>query len=193
MRDIDIGGRLDFSLGGRHQESPAGRTILVDHVSDFLRIIRDHRAEIFKLHRLPDPPALFDFFGQRFEEFLGDPAMAIAGQAAENLLRMLGKGFGHAARGAIIVQIQRFGLVGRLPVGPHPHEGVLEDRQLVGVVADIVQQPREQTIRDLSAGHLHRARDGCFALVAIEAGDQELALVHRVGQTGESAAIPQEI
>ncbi len=46
---------------------------------------------------------------------------------------------------------------------------------------------------DLAAGDLDRADDGFLALVAVQARDEEFALVDGVGQARELAAFAQEI
>jgi hypothetical protein len=76
---------------------------------------------------------------------------------------------------------------------------VLEDRQLVGVIAHVVEQPLHQARghrHRLAAGrraHRHRPHDGLAALAAAHAGDEVLAVVDRFGQIPKLGAIPQKV
>ena len=67
---------------------------------------------------------------------------------------MLIQRMGHGADGLIMRQVQRpFATAFVLPARPGAVQGVLQDRQLVRVVADVVDQPRQQDRRDLRAAH----------------------------------------
>jgi len=55
-----------------------------------------------------------------------------------------------------------------LPAFPGSHQGVLQDRQLIGVVPHVVQEPDEQPLADLAASHRHRTGDRRAPLVAVQ-------------------------
>ena len=107
---------------------------------------------------------------------------------------MLIQSMGHGANGIIMRQVQwpcAIALV--LPVRPGAVQGVLQDRQLVRVVAHVVDQTRQQHGRDLRPAHPNGAADGGPAFVAGQPRDQVLAGVDGLGQAGELGAVTQEV
>ena len=70
---------------------------------------------------------------------------------------------------------------------------MLQTGELVGLLAEIVQQPLQQPRRDLSAGDLDRPFDDPFVLLASQARNQELAPIDHLGQTFELTALADEV
>ena len=83
--------------------------------------------------------------------------------------------------------------VAALPVVPGAHQGVLQDRQLVHVVADVVEQALHQARRDAPTAHADGAGDHRLQLVAGQARDQVLAVADRLGQVAEARAVAEEV
>ena len=70
---------------------------------------------------------------------------------------------------------------------------MLQDRQLVGVVAHLVDQAGQQHWVDAGAAHAQRAGDGRAALLAPHARHQVLAAVDGLGQAIELGALAQKV
>jgi len=107
---------------------------------------------------------------------------------------MLIQRMSHGADGLIMRQVQRLACTTLvLPARPGAVEGVLQDRQLVRVVADVVDQPCQQHRRDLRAPHPDRSLDGGATLVAGHPRHQILPGVYRLGQAGKLSAVAEKI
>ena len=70
---------------------------------------------------------------------------------------------------------------------------MLEHRQLVGIVAHVIEQSLHQARRDRSAGHGDRAADGLRELIARQARHQEEPLVDRLRAGRGTPTRPQEL
>ena len=70
---------------------------------------------------------------------------------------------------------------------------MLQTRELIGLLTQIVQEPLQQPRRDLPAGDLDRPFDDPLVLLASEPGNQELAPVDHLGQACELAALADEV
>lgn len=79
------------------------------------------------------------------------------------------------------------------PVLPGAHHRVLHQGQLILIVAQVVQHAVHQPRRNRATGHGHRAGDGRAQAVSAHPPDQEQPRVHRLGQTGEVHAVPDEV
>ena len=80
-----------------------------------------------------------------------------------------------------------------LPVVPGAHQGVLQHRQIVAIVADFVQQPEHQPRRDGAARHGDRTGDRRTKLVAGHPRHEVLALVQGLGQPRILHAVADEV
>ena len=79
------------------------------------------------------------------------------------------------------------------PALPGPHQRVLQDRELVGVVADVVEQPLHQRRRDLHAHHAQRPPDRLLDLVPAHPRDDIEAVVQPLGKIAKLRAVSQEV
>ena len=70
---------------------------------------------------------------------------------------------------------------------------MLEDRELILVVADIVQQPQDEPRRDRAAADGNGPGDGHAQRIAAHARHQVLPAVHRFGQSGILRALADEV
>jgi hypothetical protein len=66
---------------------------------------------------------------------------------------------------------------------------VLQDGELIGLIARVIQHPLHQARRNLSPAQ--RAFDGVFALLSCEARNQVLALVQGFGKVAKFGAVAQ--
>ena len=93
--------------------------------------------------------------------------MAIVGKAVVSFIGMLRQRVRHAADGAIVVEVDRARRAAmRLPIVPAAHQRMLQDRQLVGIVADVIEQPDHEPRRNGAAADPHRLDDRGAPLLA---------------------------
>ncbi len=88
----------------------------------------------------------------------------------------------------VIVDVDLASSTIRLPHVPKPHQGVLQNRELVGVVPKVVEEPVDQAIADLSR---NRAFDGVPQLLAAHPRNEIQALVDRIGKFRKLRSIPR--
>lgn len=99
-----------------------------------------------------------------------------------------------AAFGEIIVEAkQRGSRVAGSGLLPQPHQRVLHQRQLVGVGAHVVDDPRNKARLDLAFEHLRWPFDRCGDLLTGEARAQILRVSDRLGQSLELGATAEEV
>ncbi len=66
---------------------------------------------------------------------------------------------------------------------------MLQERQLILIVADVIHQFLNEPIGDLTAPDLHRTFYGRAQLVSLESRDEVLAIIHRLSQPTELGAV----
>ena len=71
-------------------------------------------------------------------------------------------------------------------------EGMLEDGQLIGVVADVVEQSLGEAVADFAAADCNGAFDGLPALIAVEPRDEVFALVNSLGESTKLGAVSEK-
>ena len=82
------------------------------------------------------------------------------------LLRMQIQGMGHGADSFIVRQRNwPFATTLKLPAGPGAVQGVLQDGELVGVFAAIVEEPRQQDWADSPSAYSDRPGDSRFSFI----------------------------
>ena len=79
------------------------------------------------------------------------------------------------------------------PVVPSAHQGVLQNWQLVGVVAHVIEQPVDQVRGDFRPPHCHRPCNRAAPLISGHPGDQVLAVIQGFRYVAKLGAVPQEI
>jgi hypothetical protein len=70
---------------------------------------------------------------------------------------------------------------------------VLENGELIGVVAHVVDQPRQQNRINLCSAHAHGSCDAGTPFITRHPRHQVLAFIDRLGQTVELRAVAQEV
>ena len=107
---------------------------------------------------------------------------------------MLVERVGHGAYRFVVRKRNGFvALPFALPLRPSAVQGVLKNRKLVGIVAHIVDQPREKSRVDFAAAHSDGSADRSSPLFARETRNQKLSLIHRLGKAGKARAIAEEV
>ncbi len=107
---------------------------------------------------------------------------------------MVGEGLGHPASPFVVKQIDRyFKPPGIGPHIPRAHEGMLQNGQLIRIVAHVVEQPLYQGGRHGRTAHGHRPLDGAPTLFSGHARDQVLALVDGLGQILKLRALAKKV
>ena len=79
------------------------------------------------------------------------------------------------------------------PLKPHPHQRVLQQWQLVGIRAKVIQQPVDERAIDLASEHARRPFDGQRALLTRQARDEVRAAVDRLRQIAKERAVAEVI
>ena len=199
MRDVDHRIRLQRRTGWRHQQRTAWTTegfndrfdLLGDGFQRFVERLT-HGAEFVQLRRAPDSSRVEPLVGEALEERFGDFSASLVGKLVVDLVAVLRERVRQAPDLFVVGDVERFVIAAVfLPVIPGAHERVLKDRQLVGVVPDVVEQTLDKARGHRRAADGHRAFDSHLALRARHPGHQELAVVDSFRQIPELRTIAQ--
>ena len=79
------------------------------------------------------------------------------------------------------------------PVVPRAHQCVLENRKLVRVIADVIEQPLHQSVGHLAAADAGGCLDCLLTLASVQSWDDVFPFVDRFGQAAELCAIAEKI
>src|SRR6185295_14804560 len=124
----------------------------------FLARLRD-TADLVEAGRSANLTVVGAPLSEGLEHYLSDQKTAFIWQFGERFVGVPGQSAGHRSDGFVVLQTERFAVsTARLPVVPGTHQGVLEDRELIGIVADVVQKARDQWLGDLPACDTDRTR-----------------------------------
>ncbi len=151
-------------------------------------------TELAQLGGAPDPPVVAAAFGEGLEDSLRHQPVMVVRKLGVDFVGMPRERFRHPTHALVVTQVERFALlVIFLPAIPGAHQRVLKNRQLIGIVADVVEELLQQAGRDLAPAHLDRTGDRTASLIAIEPRDEVLAVIHGLGQAGKLRTVPQVI
>src|SRR5215467_5172490 len=93
---------------------------------------------------------------------------------------------GHSPNRFIVLEVQLpFAAALVLPSCPSAVQGVLQNRELVRVVAYIIDEPRQQYGTDVRAAYSHRSTDGRPTFLASQTWHQVLPFVDGLGQASK--------
>lgn len=143
VRDVDHRVRVQRLASWWQQE---GSTRLAEHLDrpgDFGRSRIRHLAQRAQRGRAANPPGIGRPVGQRLEDPFAEFPVTLALQLGEGLLRVLIQRVRHRADRVVVRQAQRPHASFPLPAVPRAVERVLQDGELVRVVADVVDEARE--------------------------------------------------
>ena len=128
------------------------------------------------------------------EDLLGGPAVLIARKRLEDLVRVSRECGSHPSRGLVVPEVDGLAVpVVRRPGIPRAEESVLEHRELVRVVSEVVQHLLDEARGHARAGDPDGLLDGLATLIAGQPRDQVLSAVHRLGEPGDVRAVAQVV
>ena len=79
------------------------------------------------------------------------------------------------------------------PIIPGSHQRVLEDWELIGIVADIVQETSDQRLGDTPSSNPDGPGDGHTSFIARQSRDEVLAVIDGLRQALKLRAVADEI
>jgi hypothetical protein len=194
VREVDDGFGVELSRQTRHEKRHAGLAVGIDDALDGLLARAHNLRQPGEPSRSANATVVGPFDGERFEGAICSRAVGVVRERGEDLVRVAGQRFRHAAGRLIVAEID--GLAVRViqrPGVPGAHQRVLEHRELVGVVADIVQHVLDEARRNSRSADAHRLFDRIAPLVARQARDQILAPVDGFGETRDLRAVAQVV
>ena len=148
----DVDDRVVVQGGGhrRHEEGDPRRAIRLDHPMDDGLFHSGNRHQLAEAGGPPDAAAIRATLGQRLEDPHRRRAVWARRQGIENFIGVPRQRLMHAAGRVVVLQVEgrHTALRAPLPQIPGAQERVLQHRQLVLVVLDIVEQPEEQARGD---------------------------------------------
>ncbi len=125
---------------------------------------------------------------------LDEPLATGRGRLLKRLLRVHRQRIPERADGLVVADVDGRGTLARpLPVIPGAHQRVLNERQLILIVAEIVEHAVHQPGRDRSTADGHRTGDRRAQRVARHPAHQVQAGVHGLRQPGEIHAVADEV
>ena len=191
MGDVDDGVVAEIALG-RREKAPVLTPERVDDGGQLAARSFGDAQELAESGGTADVGIAAGPLGQPAEQNFRDLAVAVGGQAVEDLVGMLRQGAGQPAD--LFVVLKRD--LGRLRVAamgpaPHHHHGVLHEAQLVGHAHHVVEQPIAGFCRDRAAGDPGGLLDRFAQLVPGHARGQELAGIDHFRQTVEPRTLAE--
>ena len=160
MGDIDDGVASQSDAVRRHEKIAGRRTENIDDSDNIggggIRDCGDTRDR----HRPSNLSIVGPSLSEAFEQSRGDLAVPVGLDEGERFIRVPRQGSRHAPNAFQVIQIDRAEVrVMTLPVIPGTHQGMLQDWQLVHVIAHVVEQALHENRRDASAAHADRSGD----------------------------------
>jgi hypothetical protein len=190
--EVDDGVGAQCVAGRGHQEGGSRRAEGGEGGGEFVVAAGGDGGQIGEAGGAADAAAVGAFVGEGAKGG-GAALLAGFGERAEDFFGVLVEGVGEGADGVVVAGLDGARLAAGLPVGPAAGQGVLEQRELVGVVAHVVDEAGEQGGGDVGAAHPRRALDGGAAFVAAHARHEVLAAVDGFGQAGKAGAVAEKI
>ncbi len=139
MRDIDH--RIGVQLRPRrwHEERTTTTTEDINDSDHFRGARACDFAERAESSGTTDLTVICTAFTERFERYLRDLAAAVIGQLIKCFVGMIRECITHRADRLVVFESDRLAVASIcLPVFPGAHQRMLENRQLIGIVADVV-------------------------------------------------------
>ena len=139
VRYIHHGFRLNSGFNAGHEEGAPWATESINDSEHHLIGFTHHFTEFTVSDRAANPSMTIHFFSQRLEQLFNNPPLTIRAQAKVNFVCMARKGLLHPAGGSVVTQVQlRISPISGC-VFPGAHQRMLQDRQLVRIIPNIVE------------------------------------------------------
>ncbi len=120
--------------------------------------------------------------------------MPVVRQRVEDRVGVQREGRFHPTRGLVVPEVDGFPVVMiPSPDVPGPHQGVLQDGKLVGVVAHVVEKALDEALGDGGPSDLDRLFDGIPSLLPAQPGNQVLPVVDGFRESGNLGAVSEVI
>ncbi len=197
VRQVDDRTRAERHWRRRRQETASLAPEHLDHVEHLSFGHTRHGREPFDTRRPPHAARIRHRVGQRLEQMLDEPAATVGDRFLVGLFGVPGQGVANRANRVIVLDINRRlwvgAAAGALPVFEGAHQRMLGERQLIGIVAKIVEDTVDEPGRNRGASHRHGTGDGEAERIARHAPHQVHARIHGVGQTRKVHAIADEV
>ncbi len=140
VRHVDDGAGTQRHFLGRHEERAPRPAEDVDDRGHLVQARAGHRTDLGHGGRPADAARVRRRVGEDLEHLRGD-GLPPRIELAERLLRVLRERALQGADGFVVPEVERCLLpLLRLPPLPRAHQGMLQDGELVGIVADVVEQ-----------------------------------------------------
>ena len=181
MADVQKCGWAERYPCRRHDEAAVRPAKRIDHGINRLRSHASHGGHVGQQRRRAGIALAHAALGQAAEHEFGDGLLR-GGECVQRLVGMIGQRAREATQHLVVAQrdMRRLARLAcpRLGSFPHAHQGVLEQRQLVRVGTEIIEQPVHQGRFDAAAEHPCRPGNREPALLTREARGKVLAVVH---------------
>src|SRR5438045_6408856 len=79
--------------------------------------------------------------------------LIVCGKSTEYLIGMLVQSIGQTTYFIVMRDVERSAVIGILPMGPGPHECMLQARKFIGIVSGVIQDLLDQPECDAGARH----------------------------------------
>src|SRR5690606_11189471 len=152
-------------------------------ILEFIQVCRAAYSEI-----------LAALFCNSLKKTLADPLLVLR-QLVVSLVRVERERFSHCSDRLVMFEVDRFGIVVAVfgPIRPRAHERVLKDRELVGIVAQIIQQ----LLCETGGNGPTTNSDGSFyrrsLLIAGKLGNEVVAVVDLARQLRELGTVSNKV
>ena len=166
---------------GQEDEAPPFRLKPVEDRFDDRALQAGHRLKLAQRRRSPHPAVAGIGVGDALE----DPGGGLDVDLLEGLFRVDRQGSFEGARRAVVLEVDRAVATVGVPCLPGPVEGMLEDGQPIGAVAQLVEEQVEQSGGEPGSGEPCRASDRLPELLASQPRHEIAAAVHRLRQAVE--------
>ena len=167
VRDVDDGIGVQLRADRRHKKRTPAATKNVDDADHFSRACTSDLADRAESSGPANLAIVCAAFTQRLEQYFRNLAAAIIRQLIERFVGVFRERVSHRADRFVVFEPDWFAVAPvRLPVVPRAHQRMLENRQLIGIVADVVQQTIDQRLAYLSARDADRSGNCEATLIA---------------------------
>src|SRR6185295_9979736 len=178
--------RVEPSPCRRHQKRFVFASKDFDNLNHFRFAGFRKSAEFFEFNRAANLSIVRSLFSETSEYLFSNLPASLVGQFVIGFVGVKRERRAHPSYRFVMLKVYRLIFsMAFFPVAPCSHQRVLKNRQLIGIVSHVIEQPIDQTRSYVSATDGYRPRDGFAALLACQSRDQILSFVYCFGQIPE--------